>query len=351
MWFLCSAVHWLGGYLSGQNRDGKENNKPKKNLQTSTEAQSNKWSMKLPLFVPPSEKTPGFSSNNLSPPLSVSWENGKGGLSFSSGISSCLHKGCQTQRVGNEVITCYLLDLTVRHTSWKSVFESLSRVGADFWGSTAKKWRPATRLHTKNYFTAAARLLRVHLRSHNVTPELSRAFPRPLTKDSGLKMRYILLSLISARPPLTRATRSASTRPKNGDERAGPAFYLHVTDAWRGVGGGKGLGGWRGRGPHQRRHLPPLTPVQTARCQSCFHDTAGEHLTWQTIAAMPSHNTSQAHSEEHPHPELCCYPIVTLFWSNQWVHATWHDIRTIIMMEPIWTLELSFLNPHISYPS
>lgn len=38
--------------------------------------------MKLPFFVPPSVKTPGFSSDNLSPSVSVSYENGKGGLSF-----------------------------------------------------------------------------------------------------------------------------------------------------------------------------------------------------------------------------------------------------------------------------
>lgn len=69
-------------------------------------------------------------------------------------------------------------------------------------------------------------------------PGCSRAIP------AGARL-YFIRSFISARPPLTRAARSASTRPKNGDGRAGPAFCLHVTDAWTGGGRRKGVGGRR----------------------------------------------------------------------------------------------------------
>lgn len=139
----------------------------------------------------------------------------------------------------------------------------------------SKKWRPATRLHTKNDFPAAARLLRVHLRTHDDSLQLSRAF---LFAHEGHRFSVdVLLSLISARPPLTRATRSASTRPKNGDGRAGPAFYPHVTDARRGeVGGRKEVGVWR----RQRTALPANWRT---RCQSRLHVTARRRLVWQTI--------------------------------------------------------------------
>lgn len=115
----------------------------------------------------------------------------------------------------------------------------------------------------------------------------SRVHSRLLTRDPSFTILYFILSLISARPPLTRATRSASTRPKNGDGRAGPAFYPHVTDAWRGEGGGgrgeeeRGGRVTRLRAPPHPSHPSPL--MQRAKCQSCFHDTASVHFLQTTI--------------------------------------------------------------------
>lgn len=54
------------------------------------EGRSNKndqWSFPFSFRLP---RKQSFSSNNLSPPVSVSYESGKGGLSFSSDKSSCL---------------------------------------------------------------------------------------------------------------------------------------------------------------------------------------------------------------------------------------------------------------------
>lgn len=65
-------------------------------------------------------------------------------------------------------------------------------------------------------------------------------------------------------PPVTRAARSASTRPKNGDGRAGPAFRLRVTDARRGRGGRVG----------DESH----PPAESAGCQSPSVTRAGTGL-------------------------------------------------------------------------
>lgn len=111
--------------------------------------------MELPLFVPPSEKHQASLRMIVSPLGSVSYKSGKKGvLRFSSDKSSCRprkkKKSRQRPLVGNEMISLYLLDLTLRRASWKCVFEfPFSSRNRLLEASTAKKWRLANTSSTQ----------------------------------------------------------------------------------------------------------------------------------------------------------------------------------------------------------
>lgn len=139
-------------------------------------------------------------------------------------------------------LLCIVLIWQRRARHGKASFESPLSTRSRLLRQYGEKWRPATRLHTRNEFTTAARLpLRASeepLR-HRPAALLSAHVEPKLTEVYFSFFLFFLLSLVSARPPSSRATGSASTRPKNGDGRAGlraPAFYLHVTEARRGGG-------------------------------------------------------------------------------------------------------------------
>lgn len=167
-------------------------------------------------------------------------------------------------------VSSYLVDLTIRHTSWKCVFESPVSTRSRLLRQHSRKMAARnTSSHTERFHgsgSSPARASQVAARSVAALaciPRRSRGIPA-----RRLYIFYFPFFLLV--PPLTRATTSASTRPKNGDGRAGPAFYPHVTDALEGEEGG-GKRGWAG---DEATDSPPPPLVYRARCQSCFHDTA-----------------------------------------------------------------------------
>lgn len=159
-------------------------------------------------------------------------------------------------------------DLTIRHSSCKCGFESplsFSRVEADFIGSTAKKWRPATRLHTKNNFTAEVCLLRLRLRNQDHILQLSRAF---LSAHGFVQIFYFPLFLLVPPSPEPPEVRVRDRKMATGGQ-VPLSILTSLTPGGRG-GRRKAVGVWRRQGP-------PLNPKWTARCQSCLHVTQPEN--------------------------------------------------------------------------
>lgn len=119
------------------------------------------------------------------------------------------------------------------HVTETRCLNRVSGLETHFRGSAAEKWRPATRLRTRTTFTAAARVLRVHLRNapggSRVRSGTSRVGPGPAVLER-VRVRH---------PLLTRTARSTRAKAKNGDGRAGPALWPHVTAAWRREGRGR----------------------------------------------------------------------------------------------------------------
>lgn len=118
-----------------------------------------------------------------------------------------------------------------------------------------------TSSHTKKWF---------HSNGSSPEPEPSAAAPRCIpVRFTALFVFYIDLfhfPRISARPPLTRAARSASTRPKKW-RREGRSRFLPARH-WRPEGD---VGGGRRWACDKR--APPRPSIGRASCQSSLHMT------------------------------------------------------------------------------
>lgn len=127
------------------------------------------------------------------------------------------------------------------HVTETCCLNRVSGLETHFRGSAAEKWRPATRLRTRTTFTAAARVLRVHLRNapgdSRVRSGTSRVGPR--TGGSGI--------CTSSSPPPHRDRQKYDGESENGDGRAGPALWTHVIAAWRREGRGRRRDGGAGQ--------------------------------------------------------------------------------------------------------
>lgn len=153
----------------------------------------------------------------------------------------------------NTLSPLFVLSYGKAHVT-KRGFSVPSRVAADFRGNTARKMAAPQHVFTRE--TVSQQPLACACISGGFWTHGGEA-PACISNKSrslpGLRANWRVTFLISERPPLAQAPRSASVRQKNGDRKADPAFHPHVTDSRRG-----GVGGVR---VWWRRHVQVSAPT------------------------------------------------------------------------------------------